>query len=377
MHNLLITDHNQVTAISYDDLVKYHGRLFIGGVAMAYKAMQLAFRLLANDGGILAREEISFRSAMGPEARGLIDAVEMATRSLSRGALTASTALPARIPAPSSPNGGKYYFEFHYGGVVLAMSVKEGLIAPEFIAYSRKELAGAIQSGEEAHLQEVKEELAAALLAAEPENLFDWELVPDKHCTAVRQPSDYHLKEENLSMKPFIVSDRNDILEISYEDMIKYHGRHYIGGVAIAYKVLELAFDRLLGGQIPAREKIRFASAMGLSGMGLLDGVEMVTRAWTRGRFTADHDLPCRIPAPSLPRTGKYYYELSYEGQTIAMALKEGLIPEEFMVLSRKAGEQTINESEAVRLQKVKEELAAALMGSEAASLFNYIIVSD
>ena len=361
--------------ISYEDLVKYHGRLFIGGVAMAYKAMQLAFQLIPDRGEILSREKIVFKSAMGQEARGVIDAVEMATRALTRGDLIADTAIPARIPAPSSPNGGKYYFEFHYDGTVLAIAVKENLIAPEFVDYARKELAGTIQCDEEARLQEVKEELAAALLAGEPGSLFNWALIHPNHGRVPGGPLNNHIVGRTENMKPFTITDRSDILEISYDDMIKYHGRHYIGGVAIAYKVLELAFDQLLGGQIPAREKISFASGMGLSGMGLLDGVEMVTRTWTRGRFTADHDLPCRIPAPSLPRTGRYYYELSYEGRTIAMALKEGLIPDEFMMLSRKAGDQALTEAEAVRLQEVKEELAATLMGSDPASLFNYIIV--
>lgn len=39
-----------------------------------------------------------------------------------------------------------------------------------------------------------------------------------------------------------VFEDRVGIVEITYEDMIKYHGRFHIAGVAMAYKVLELAF---------------------------------------------------------------------------------------------------------------------------------------
>ncbi len=42
-----------------------------------------------------------------------------------------------------------------------------------------------------------------------------------------------------------MVKDRGNVLQISYEDMIKYHGRFHIGGVAMAFKALELAFERL------------------------------------------------------------------------------------------------------------------------------------
>lgn len=176
MDSFFIKDRNDILQIGYEDLVKYHGRLFIGGVAMAFKAMQLASRLLSSRDSIWSREKISFKSAMGPEARGVIDAVEMATRALTRGELIADTTVSARIAAPDSPNGGKYYFEFHYDGIVLAIAVKEGVIANDFIDYARKELTGSIKCSDEARLQEVKEELAAALMAGEPESFFNWEL---------------------------------------------------------------------------------------------------------------------------------------------------------------------------------------------------------
>lgn len=176
MDSFFIKDRNDILQIHYEDLIKYHGRLFIGGVAMAFKAMQLASRLLSGRDGIWSREKISFKSAMGPEARGVLDAVEMATRALTSGDLIADTSIPARIPAPRSPNGGKYYFEFHYDGTVLAIAVKEGIIARDFIDYARKELSGSIKYSEESRLQEVKEELAAALMAGEPECFFNWKI---------------------------------------------------------------------------------------------------------------------------------------------------------------------------------------------------------
>jgi hypothetical protein len=173
----------------------------------------------------------------------------------------------------------------------------------------------------------------------------------------------------------FKIRDRDTILEISYEDMIKYHGRFNIAGVALAFKVLELAFSKLAGKEIPAREKISFFSGIGNAGMGVIDGVEMVTRARTRGRLVADDAAAKGKPAPDAPEGGKYYFEVGYGNKKIGLALKEGMIPEEFMILSRKAYASELNEGETNRLQVVKEQIATAVMSNEAVDLFDCVFI--
>jgi len=170
------------------------------------------------------------------------------------------------------------------------------------------------------------------------------------------------------------VKDRDTLLEISYEDMIKYAGRFHIGGVAIAFKVLELGFSKLLpGGEIPSRKKIGFASGLGESAMGVLDAVEMATRARTRGNMNADIALGRDIEAPQNPDGGKFYFELSYGDVKLGLALKMGLIPEEFTYLLRIAMDRPLSKEEAKRLQEVKEEIAASVISMEAEDLFNCI----
>lgn len=36
------------------------------------------------------------------------------------------------------------------------------------------------------------------------------------------------------------------------------------------------------------------------------------------------------------PNGGKFYFELTYDGVKLELALKEALVPEEFMILSNK-----------------------------------------
>jgi hypothetical protein len=168
------------------------------------------------------------------------------------------------------------------------------------------------------------------------------------------------------------IMDRDTLLEISYEDLIKYHGRWHIGGVAIAYKLMELGFALLSPGVIPRRGSFSFASALGEAATGVLDGVEMVTRARSRGNMTADPALGQKADAPSSANGGKFYFELGYQDRKLGLALAPGLVPDEFIALSKAALSGSLDAGGKHRLQEVKEQLAAALMSREADSLFNY-----
>ena len=42
-----------------------------------------------------------------------------------------------------------------------------------------------------------------------------------------------------------IVKDFDDIVEITYNDILKYHGRQMIGGAALAFKIMLMTFPKL------------------------------------------------------------------------------------------------------------------------------------
>lgn len=168
------------------------------------------------------------------------------------------------------------------------------------------------------------------------------------------------------------VQDRDNVLEISYEDMIKYHGRLNIGGVALAYKALELGFKLLLPqGEVPQRRKICFNSALGPTATGVVDAVEMATRALTRNCLGTDIGLGRDAQAPQNPDGGKFYFEVDYAGKKVGLAVKKGLIPQEFTDLLGILETRPLTGDEMNRLQEVKEKIAAAVMAKPAADLFN------
>jgi len=172
------------------------------------------------------------------------------------------------------------------------------------------------------------------------------------------------------------IKDQGTVIQISYQEMLKYHGCSFVAGVAMAFKMLETALARLAGGEIVPRDKISIL--LGVDGPGIIDGIEMVTRANTQGRLTVDPGIARDKDAPDAAdgRGGKYYFEVRCNRKKVSLALKHEIIPSEFIELSRKVHAGTITADEALKLQKLKEEIAAFLMASSSEDLFTIFAVS-
>ena len=118
-------------------------------------------------------------------------------------------------------------------------------------------------------------------------------------------------------MDAIYITDNGTTIDISYNDLIKYHGRSYIAGVAMAYKMMELAFDKLgFSGEI-SREKLEFRIAV--NGPGIIDAIEMVSRAKTHGALTVDQNIASDLDAPDAAdgQGGKYYFEVIQDRKSV------------------------------------------------------------
>lgn len=168
------------------------------------------------------------------------------------------------------------------------------------------------------------------------------------------------------------IKDGNDLIAISYQDLLKYHGREFIGGVALAYKLLELVLRELIPDGVLNREQITVIS--GVYGPGIIDGIEMVTRAQRRGALVINPQLAADKLAPDAAdgQGGKYYFEIIYAEQRLIVTLKYSLLPAEFINLAYKTHDGTITEVEKIRLRNLKEEIAEFLLSQQADDLFDY-----
>ncbi len=161
-----------------------------------------------------------------------------------------------------------------------------------------------------------------------------------------------------------MVLDQGGSISISFEDLLKYHGRSSIAGVAHAFKAMERAFPLLSPAGPPERSEITVES--GFPGGGARDAFEMVTRAVTGDRYgpapaTAGADAP---EAPG----GRFYFRLGYRGTFVDLVLRPGHIPEDFLQL---ACRDAPTPAEAQRAQALKEEMAERLMSLPADEVYD------
>jgi len=155
------------------------------------------------------------------------------------------------------------------------------------------------------------------------------------------------------------VLDRGARLEFGFDDLMRYHGPGSPGGVAHAYKVLELALPLL--GDPPERREIEVATAFG--GPGARDGFELVLRAVSEGRYTVD-------PGLARPERGwtreRFVFRLACRACTVELGVREGIVGEEFLTLAR-------SQNPGPRLDVLKREMAERVMAADAAAVYELL----
>jgi hypothetical protein len=157
------------------------------------------------------------------------------------------------------------------------------------------------------------------------------------------------------------VVDRGTLLRFTFEDLIRYHGPVSPGGVAIAFKVLELGLPLLESGAPPVRRVIAIRTAFG--GPGARDAFECVTRAVTEGRYVVDPDLERPARGRTLER---FVFVLVHPQTTATLVLRPGFVGDEFVDLARVPARSGAQEA---RLEVLKRELAARVMAAPAAEV--------
>lgn len=165
-------------------------------------------------------------------------------------------------------------------------------------------------------------------------------------------------------MTTLVVLDHGDEISISFDDLLKYHGRSSVAGVAHAFKAMERAFPLLSPDGPPARADLTVES--GFPGGGARDAFEMVTRAVTEDRYQLAPDRES-VDAPEAPG-GRFFFRLGYRDEVVELVLRAGHVSEEFLQL---ACRDTPTPAEADRAQQLKEEMAERLMSLPAEEVYD------
>ncbi len=160
-----------------------------------------------------------------------------------------------------------------------------------------------------------------------------------------------------------VVDEAGRTLSFAYEAMLSYHGGASPGGVAHAFKVLERALPLLDGGAHVQRLELQIETAFG--GPGARDGFELVTRAVTGGRYVVDTSLG--RPELGIARE-RFVFRLAYRGRSVTLTVRDGIVREQFIELTRRDGRTVAEEA---RLTRMKAEMAARVMGTAADDVYD------
>src|SRR4051794_18396362 len=148
-------------------------------------------------------------------------------------------------------------------------------------------------------------------------------------------------------------------LRFTIDDVMRYHGPHSPGGVAIAYKALERALPLL--SDPPERRDVAVRTAFG--GPGARDAFEYVLRAVTGERYIVD---PALAP-PQLGPRARFVFVFVGGGRTVTLVLRDGFVTEELVGL---AGLGARDPGQEARLTTLKAELAQRVLAARAEAVF-------
>ena len=163
---IVVQERGRHIAFTFDDVMRYHGVHSPAGVAVAFKAMQRAFAVLA-PGEPPARREVMVRTAFrGPGAR---DCFEAVTRAVSDHRYTVDRAM---VRAGRGRLLEDFVFEMTICERSVTVLLRDGFVTAEFIDLARTEKR---TGEEEKRLDELKLRLARHVIETPADGVFDVE----------------------------------------------------------------------------------------------------------------------------------------------------------------------------------------------------------
>jgi hypothetical protein len=159
------------------------------------------------------------------------------------------------------------------------------------------------------------------------------------------------------------VEERGRTIAFTFDDLMRYHGPHSPGGVAIAFKAMQRAFAALSPDGPPPRRAVMVRTAF--RGPGARDGFEAVTRAVTEDRYVVDRSL---VRSDRGRLLEDFVFEVTIGNRTVTLLLRDGFVTDEFIDLARAEHRTAAQEN---RLDELKTQLAQKVMAAPADDVYD------
>ena len=155
------------------------------------------------------------------------------------------------------------------------------------------------------------------------------------------------------------IRDRDGEVAIGRDDLIRFSGPEQVVASALCLRLFGLALPELSPDVPPQRESVRVLTAF--PGQGMLDGIEMITRARSRGALVID---PQAAPPEAPPAgVGRFYFVVSVGKRARGYMLAPELFTPEFLSQVARFQEGDGSEAERADYLAAKHELIGRLLG--------------
>jgi hypothetical protein len=166
------------------------------------------------------------------------------------------------------------------------------------------------------------------------------------------------------------INDVDGPIEITFDDLKKFHGTRSICGLTVGYTVLRAAWEKLSDGEPLDRDNIAVETAF--PGPGARDAVEMITRAVSREAFKVVSD---KQPDEHIAEAAKgaYWYRITANGKSVELGLKQQVLPDDFIRLRRLLLAGEANEQDKQTFRGLQKELSSRLLSMDPLSAVNVL----
>ena len=175
-------------------------------------------------------------------------------------------------------------------------------------------------------------------------------------------------------MDTLSVLDQSDVIELTFDDLKKFHGTKSICGLTVSFKVMQAAFDALASDAPIKRSELSVATAF--PGPGARDGFEMVMRAVTREQYRIERDVQ---PSEKIAEAAKgaYFFRIAANGRVAALGLKPEVVPPEFVPLRRRQLLGQLSDDEQTAFRRLQFTFSDSLRSMSHGDAINLLSVDD
>ena len=156
-----------------------------------------------------------------------------------------------------------------------------------------------------------------------------------------------------------IIHDDEVRIAFQREDLMRYSGARGLIASGVVLRLLLAASEDLCPNEIPYRKEFRFRTAF--PGDEVRDGIELVTRAVTQGRYVLDLSI-APDSAPDTPAGGKMYFEVAYKDKAMAYALDPEIFTQEWLEEVVRHQEGSLSEEEHAKYLEYKYTILGKLL---------------